>query len=380
LGAIETTAHADPPRELDSSIHPGLSAVITHALAKDPAARFQSCGELLDALKNYRDVISPETTVRMDPARPPSVAAQAVTAAGHPTAVANTPAHLPAPSDAPAARPAFAGMQYQEPPKKRGTVLLTFILLGIIGYTSYRIGPQVKEVWRRMHEPDGAPPLIQKIVPKTTGLSKETPDINSDAAPESAPAQAVAEPPAPKTSPPPTQPVATVPPASTLSKSPATQKPAAPAESLAAAALKRRLDSDLASLSMADRVKLRVSGNTLTLSGKLIPKDYAELLTHLHNLPAGVHVVDEIQNTVVEGAAPAAAAKDNGWAWIRSTPAGAQISVDGKDTGLRTPARVEMPPGDHEILLTLRGFSDVHRTILVHSSENLAFTEILEEQ
>src|ERR1700687_1613871 len=57
-----------PPRSLDSSIHPGLSAVITHALAKDPTARFQNCQELLDALKNFHDIASPETTVRMSPA------------------------------------------------------------------------------------------------------------------------------------------------------------------------------------------------------------------------------------------------------------------------------------------------------------------------
>ena len=370
-----------PPRELDSTIHPGLSAVITHALSKDPAARFQSCGELLDALKNYRDVVSPEATVRMAPARPPSAAAQAMTVGAQPSAVANTPAQLPAANEAPPARPAFGGMQpYEEPRKKSGTLLLTFFLLGIIGYTSYRIAPQVKEVWRRMQEPDGAPPLIEKMVPKTPVLDKETPDTNSDAAPESAPAQAIAETPAPKASIPPAQPATTVPPANTLGKQQATQKPAAPAESPAALALKKKLDSDLAGLSMADRVKLKISGNTVTLSGKLSPKDYAELLTHLRNVPAGVHVVDEIEYTEVASAAPAPAAKDNGWAWIRSTPVGAQISVDGKGTGLRTPARVELPPGEHEVLLTLSGFNDVRRTILIHSSENLAFTEILEEQ
>ncbi len=52
------------PRSLDSSIHPGLSAVISRALAKDPATRFQNCHELLDALKNYHEMLSPEQTVR----------------------------------------------------------------------------------------------------------------------------------------------------------------------------------------------------------------------------------------------------------------------------------------------------------------------------
>ena len=57
-----------PPRSLDSSIHPGLSAVISRALAKDPAARYQSCHELLSALKNYHEMVGPDATVRMAPA------------------------------------------------------------------------------------------------------------------------------------------------------------------------------------------------------------------------------------------------------------------------------------------------------------------------
>src|ERR1700676_1120009 len=56
-----------PPQALDSSIHPGLSAVISRALAKDPSARYQSCHELLNALKNYHEMMGPDATLRMAP-------------------------------------------------------------------------------------------------------------------------------------------------------------------------------------------------------------------------------------------------------------------------------------------------------------------------
>jgi serine/threonine-protein kinase len=43
-----------PPRELDASIHAGLSYVISKALAKNIDERYQTCRELAEDLKNYK--------------------------------------------------------------------------------------------------------------------------------------------------------------------------------------------------------------------------------------------------------------------------------------------------------------------------------------
>src|SRR5246127_5740285 len=43
-----------PPRQIDPSIHPGISTVLMKALAKEPEQRYQSCREMLEDLKNYR--------------------------------------------------------------------------------------------------------------------------------------------------------------------------------------------------------------------------------------------------------------------------------------------------------------------------------------
>jgi len=50
--------HENPisPRELEPTIHPGLSAVITRALAKSMDERYQTCTELAEDLKNYRNL------------------------------------------------------------------------------------------------------------------------------------------------------------------------------------------------------------------------------------------------------------------------------------------------------------------------------------
>src|SRR5438477_12532862 len=45
-----------PPPQLNPTIHPGISAAVMRALAKDPQERYHSCRELLEDLRNYRNV------------------------------------------------------------------------------------------------------------------------------------------------------------------------------------------------------------------------------------------------------------------------------------------------------------------------------------
>ncbi len=45
-----------PPRQIDPSIHSGISAVVMRALEKEPDQRYQSCREMLEDLRNYRSL------------------------------------------------------------------------------------------------------------------------------------------------------------------------------------------------------------------------------------------------------------------------------------------------------------------------------------
>jgi hypothetical protein len=125
-------------------------------------------------------------------------------------------------------------------------------------------------------------------------------------------------------------------------------------------------------------VKIAATGNTLILTGQLNPHDHSKLLTLLHNVPGGVKVVDDIGYADETTQAPGNA--EAGWVWVRSTPWGANIFVDGSDTGLRTPARVEIQKGEHEILMSRRGFGSAHRSVLVQAGQTMQFTERLELQ
>ena len=81
-----------PPRELDATIHPGLSYVIQKALAKNPDERYQTCRELAEDLKNYKKLggmQAPSATVIVRV--PPVAASTAETARTAPVPPAPSP-------------------------------------------------------------------------------------------------------------------------------------------------------------------------------------------------------------------------------------------------------------------------------------------------
>jgi serine/threonine-protein kinase len=135
-----------PPIVRDASIHPGLNAVINKALAKQPEERYQSCGELFTALRNYREALvgqAPTLTTR-----PPASTLSRLPSAS--LASRGTLPSLPA-ATTPAAPLVSSRRRHPMPPqtKKSGQVwlaLLVFIILGTVGYFSW---PQIRDLLQR---------------------------------------------------------------------------------------------------------------------------------------------------------------------------------------------------------------------------------------
>ncbi len=311
-----------PPRSLDSSIHPGLSAVIARALAKDPAMRYQSCHELLTALKNYHDMSSPDATARITPA----LSQAANHASGRPAAQApRNPAVPTVPATALPTEPAqpvrfmLPVDVEEEPSKKPGGILLTAVLLGIIGYAGYRVYPPLLDLWQRAQAAEATPspakPEAAPATPAAEGSSEVKPDTQANspsqlpasaatpsasapadnaipaAAQDSAPVTAPA--PAPAAAPATNAFEAAVAAANEAAKAP--QKPAAPPAPSAARIVEARLRSELAGQPIAAKVTTHVNGNALTLSGSLSLAEHRELLAHLRSVPASVHVIDDTE-------------------------------------------------------------------------------------
>jgi len=127
-----------PPRELDATIHMGLSYVIQKSLAKRPDERYQTCRELAEDLRNYKNlggVAAPSATVVMKVPPTPAPAAQ-------PTP---PPAAAPTPAPEQAVRPMSVQVIPPVSRQRRGTspavwILSTLLVIGVLGggYYVYR--------------------------------------------------------------------------------------------------------------------------------------------------------------------------------------------------------------------------------------------------
>ena len=317
------------PRDLDASIHPGLSAIVLRALAKSPDARFRSCVQLFDALQNYRDY---------QPGNDASVA---------PEPAARFVAE-PAESAPSVSAPVFAASA--EPARQGGSVWLALFLLAVIAGAGYKVWPPLRELYLRTQPaPVAAAPAennSESAEPASAPApSAPAPDatIAASPAPVAAPAAVASAPSVPAQtqarataplSPAPSSPAATVVPVATPRAAPTAtsavaggrepESPAAMATPLAAVATRPQPPAPprpavsqsaadwrehvmrvLTEAGLADKVTVAASGRTLTLAGKLDTRSHRTLLGLLQDNPSDVRIVDNIEDTAAPAAEPA---------------------------------------------------------------------------
>lgn len=347
-----------PPRQLNSMIHHGISDVVMKALAKDPDLRYQSCREMLEDLKNYR--AKPNTAAEGNvnatlvsglPKVPQTIRANnslddsmAALTARSLSSRAASPVHTPT------VRRTGAIPAFKEPEKKNtaGTVFATiFLLVGII-FGTYKLAPVFRAV--RAQEAAAKAPRPESTVPSpvpadvvhssTVVTEPGTPTVNPVASPVDATEHSS------ETPPPASAKLVTNPPEKPVSKKP---------ESVLtpwAAEYKGQIEEAVRERGFGDRVKIQGTGNTLTVSGKLHPSEYSDLLKFLRGAPSYVRVVDHIENDAT-AMSPAAASTQLS---ITSIPAGADVFLDGAKQAAQTPANLPLKPGQYNLVLRLQGY------------------------
>jgi serine/threonine protein kinase len=296
-----------PPKQVNPTVHPGISAVVMRALAKDPDTRYQSCREMLEDLRNYRALSptpgNPQSTMAMGSNVVNSTVALRPTGLRgvHNEDTAAIGRSLSARAAHPGQTPAFCrtGALLQpvpEPkPKKSivGTIFVALLLLGVIGYCANKLRPIYEDV--RQHRNGVAPPTAAvSSAPVTDTASVPNPAGSTAASDSSAdnPDSASADPKPNDAVAPVTPPVVDV--KSTRVERAPVKKPES-VLTAKAAEYKGRIEEAMSERGLGSRAKVQGVGNTLTLSGKLRPAEHGALLKFLRDAPPAIHLIDHIE-------------------------------------------------------------------------------------
>ena len=323
-----------PASDLEMTVHPGISAVITRCLAKNPNERYQNGAELARDIENYRSIGSDGDATAVLPAQKlhkppasatkpgealsarvsgPSVGSHAAAAAPALSAARKAPAKAQAPTPAPVALP-----------KKNTRIAIAALAIVVVAITLYGLKHRGQ-------------------------VAQEQPVSQAMSLPEQA-AQAVATAPAQNV--------------------PSDTKDAKSAElaDVPKVAAKRSILEKVVSKSAAEKAEIHFSSNPEGVSVKIDGKSSSGWVTpFIAPLTAGTHeVVFAKRGYTTETRTLEIGPNDAPYninlvpeitaLSITSDPAGANIDIDNEDTGKKTPALIPVAPGEHKVVLRLDGY------------------------
>jgi predicted Ser/Thr protein kinase len=358
-----------PPRELDATIHPGLSYVISKALAKSPDERYQTCRELADDLKNYKNMgglTAPSATVVIKVPLIQAVQAEPAAPAPPRPVAPRQAAPPPAPAEQPPARQVSVQVI---PPVQRhpqGTspvvwVLLTLLIVAVFGGGGYYFLVLRNQERGKVAE-NNPPPVTQQAPQGAT--TQVAPAANPPAETPTAGQQ-------------PSQPATTA--------TPTEGKPGQEASKAQVEPTRRPEEAHGVTVPTPGGtarpgpapkvgqllVTSNVQGARITIDGR---SDPGWVSPHTFpDLPAGTHMVvvskegyDDVQQSVtIEGghtnSVNANLTVPSGEISIVTNPPGAEVFIDGRSIGA-SPARATVTVGEHKYTIKRPGMEPYEST------------------
>jgi len=350
------------PRELDATIPLGLTYVIQKALAKNPDERYQTCRELAEDLRNYRNLggaAAPSATVIV---RVPPILTETV-----PTLTAPPPHIQPQTPQAPPPQPQVGEPQQVRPlsvqvippvtRQRRGTspvvwVVLTLLLVGGGGTGYYFLVHKSQD----LHGTGPSSPSAAAPSDQATSTPSGAQVATSTTAPgqgETAAARgAGTEAPAPATS------------AATASE-PAPQAPEPRSGEQAGPPMPPRGGGRAAAVQYgqlvvtSDPPGARITVDGRTDSSWVTPHTFRDLSAAVHSVSLAKDGYSEVERSVtVEGGRTAtlhaSLAIPSGEISIETKPPGVEVLIDGQPVGL-SPVRKSVGLGQHSYTLRMAG-------------------------
>ncbi len=335
-----------PPRELDATVHPGLSAVVTKALAKIPDERYQSGAELVADLQNYKTIATTAATVVMSSgagAAPRTVVVPSqARGTGSGAAAAYATAPLPA--------AAQASEYYETPPEpaeevapasRRKRALFFLVPLGVVLLIIAAFGVGYLRRVTTARPPAQLPP--QPVNAAETA-----------------------------------KPAPVVPESKSALSAPGTVRPG-PAKTAEPVAKVTTGDLRLESAPAGASVQIDGRGQPNWVTPITIPKLKPGSYTVTFSKPG--YSSEALPVNVVAGKLARLRAdlpSARPMLALNSTPPGANVIIDGKDTGTVTPSDLPVDSGSHNIVLRKSGFEDAGTVARVADGERFAFGPTLQ--
>ncbi len=331
-----------PPRELDASIHAGLSHVINKALAKNVDERYQTCQELAEDLRNYKNLGGAavgQGTVLMNASPGPAGAAGTVLRGQPPyvpppapTAVDETP--IGSSLDIPVVPPPGPAPQPQAIPQIAWVVGALVLVAIMAGASYFFLRPRSQPVT------SAVPAQVATVTP---AQNPQPPAASG------APATAAA---APK-------------PSEAAPKAGPVSNPE-PRPHTAGAKVGQLM------------VSANVNGARISVDGRsdpdwVTPHTIPDLPSGAHNIVVSMNGYDDFRQSVTieggqTGSVVASLSSPSAEFGVVTVPAGVEVLIDGKSYGL-SPVRATLPPGNHTYTIKQPGAPPFENTVTLKSSD-----------
>lgn len=345
------------PRDLDVTVHPGLSAIVTKALAKAPDDRYQTGADLVRDLENYKlagPVRSGSTAaISPTPAAPEKTVVLPVRVVSGSTVRVAAAAPALAKGPVPLRRPTTAILSSK--PSVLLATLVTILVLGSAmgGYAYHRTRVkmhQLAEEAKAKEAQEAAREPIAIAIPAPTPARKE--DIAPDTTVKFFPTK----------------------------KSGNAQKPPAPQKATSSPNKVFIQQSELKLLSQPDSAKVEIDG--WSEPNWVTPFTASHLAAGMHTLVFSksgylqqTKSVESVAGKSIDVSAELAPAVST--IVVTSNPQGANVWVDGKDSGMTTPAQLTVEKGFHKVTVRKAGFKEMSTEETVAEGQTLSFSPVL---
>lgn len=407
------------PRDLDATVHPGLSAVILRSLAKAPEQRYQTGAELardLDTYKSYQEPSKTSSAISVGTSRP-STEAESIYAAetvgvsprtgtqsaGREARTTKVPTDVETPEPPFRVSPARRRNKRERSSRRRRGepvgILLVLLIAGLLIYRGRHEKNRAAEIpppptapaatapdnsKNRPEKPDQTANAIQTIVNdqlRKAGINPENPGATTEAK-HSPPGASTKGSAAGRLSA--TLNISSMPPGAQIEIDGADSGKVTPA-AIKVTKGEHRIVLRFPGFKPSSTVAKVDDGQSFNYAPGLTPIGVPDSVPGVPGIPDMAALQKQIQEQTRQAQAYRQSGNERVWPGlgvldIRTDPPGAMVAINGRNRNKVTPLHSPFPAGDWQLTLTLEGYKPVTRTVHIEDRKVTNINEKLQPE